>query len=173
MQVNRIIEDNVDAIDTMAKECNIAPTQVREVVSEVIPTLISGIRETAKNESEIETFFHEFEHDHFDLLLTEPEHLVERENIVRGNEVLDYVLKSKEVTYLVSELIEKKSGVEASTIRKIVPMLATILMGVLEKTKLETTQKGLPFKAFEKVLDQNTNGAIWKEVRKKGAKWLK
>ena len=170
MELRKIIEEHEMVMDTISKEVNIPKTSVIEVVSEITPTLVSSIRQQAKNESEIDMFFDEMEDEHFEDLLVHPEHIPDEEFTIKGNVILEHILKSKEVSRVVAELVSQKSGVSESTVRKMLPMIASIMVGIILRMKHGWTDSDLSKEELMHFLDESMHDTMWDEVINR-SKW--
>ena len=65
--------------------------------------------------------------------MDEPEVIAKDESIEDGNAILGHILGNKDVSRNVAGAASSSTGVDADTLKKMLPMLATVAMGALSK----------------------------------------
>lgn len=117
-----------DSIGELAKVVGLGNSDTSSLIGALSPALISGLQKQGKSalRGALESGGHDKYIDQPDLLGS----LGTRDD---GNKILGHLFGSKDVSRNVAALAAKDTGIDQSTIKKALPLLATMAMGALNK----------------------------------------
>lgn len=127
-------QGNNAAIGALAKQFGINPDQAAAVMKHITPALGAGVKKNTQSDDGLAALMgalgkgnHAQYLDNAAALLGKPETQTE------GNAILGHLFGSKEVSREVAANAAAKTGVDVGTIKKMLPLAATMFMGGLGK----------------------------------------
>ncbi|MDZ4699936.1 MAG: DUF937 domain-containing protein [Rhodothermales bacterium] len=131
---------NGAVLQQMAKQLNLDPNQVQSAVTHMIPALTRGIQKNASSPGGLEGLLGALQKGSHSQYVEKPNLLGQAETINDGNAILGHILGSKDVSRNVAGHAAQQTGLDAGILKKMLPMLATVVMGALSK---QTSNAGL------------------------------
>lgn len=104
---------------------------VQSVMGQVVPALARGIQRNATSEAGISSLFNALAKGDHQRYLDHPERLAEQATQQDGNAILGHIFGSKDVSRNVAGYAARETGVSTSVIKKLLPLLAPVVMGAL------------------------------------------
>ncbi len=131
---------NGAVLQQMAKQLNLDPNQVQSAVTHMIPALTRGIQKNVSSPGGLEGLLGAIQKGSHTQYVENPNLLGQAETIQDGNAILGHILGSKDVSRNVAGHAAQQTGLDAGLLKKMLPMLATVVMGSLSK---QTSNAGL------------------------------
>lgn len=118
------------AVQQIATQFGLSPEQAKAAMSALLPFVTAGLqRETAtKGEAGVAAALASGNHETY---IAQPEVLANPETTVAGNAILGHIFGSKDVSRQVAAGAAQKTGIDPATLQKMLPVIATIVMGIL------------------------------------------
>lgn len=134
MQITEIL-GQMGGLQSMARELGISESQAAAGAAALAPAILGGFKKQAQgNPAGVEGLGGLLSQlggggllD--DVLSTKPT------DVGRGNEVLGHIFGSKDVSRTVAQNASSKSGLDASVLKKMLPMLAMLVAGYMAKQR--------------------------------------
>ncbi|MCK5786734.1 MAG: DUF937 domain-containing protein [Candidatus Sabulitectum sp.] len=102
-------------------------------VRSLIPALSQGIQKNTSDKAGLESLINALANGNHQNYLDDPDSISDPATTADGNSILGHILGSKEVSRNVAEEAAAETGVDSSTLKKILPVLASVAMGVMSK----------------------------------------
>jgi hypothetical protein len=125
--------NNGAAVSQIAKKLGIPESVATQAASALTPALARGMQRNAQKPGGLESLLGALSGGKHEKYVEQPEVVGEEESIADGNAILGHILGSKDVSRNVAGAASTKTGVDADTLKKMLPMLATVAMGAIEK----------------------------------------
>jgi hypothetical protein len=125
--------NNGAAVGQIAKQLGIPENVATQAAAALTPALSRGMQRNTKKPGGLESLLGALGSGAHEKYVDKPEVIGEDESIAEGNKILGHILGSKDVSRNVAGAAATQTGVDAGTLKKMLPMLATVAMGALEK----------------------------------------
>jgi len=126
-------KSNADAISEFAKKFNVDDSQAKDAISSLANSLSQGLGYHTKKDSGLGGLFDALKTGKHSRYLDNPS-LIEQEDTVKdGNDILGHIFGNKDVSRHVAKRAAKKTGLSDSLLKKMLPIVATMVMGALSK----------------------------------------
>lgn len=122
-----------DAIDKLANQHQLSSDQTTAVISKLLPELTGRIENNVKQENGLDSLLSALSKGNHQEYVAQPERLTNSDTLVEGNKILGHLLGSKDTSRQVASDVETSTGVSAGIIKKLLPVVATMLMGAMSK----------------------------------------
>ncbi len=128
----------------MGQQFGLDESQVTSAIGALLPALAAGVNHNASNPSGLDALLGALGSGQHQRYVDDLQSLGSAETIDDGNGILGHILGSKDVSRQVARQASLQSGVGADILKKMLPILAALLMGALAKGKLggSATQPG-------------------------------
>ncbi|MBT8092269.1 MAG: DUF937 domain-containing protein [Gammaproteobacteria bacterium] len=121
-----------NSLGQLAKTVGLGSSDTSNLVKALAPALMRGVQKNAATDAgaglrrALETGGH-------DRYIDNPELLASEETRNDGNNILGHIFGSKDVSRNVAAVAAKDTGIDASLIKKALPLLASLAMGAMSK----------------------------------------
>jgi len=129
-------KDSSDAVGALARQFGVTEAQARDAVAAMAPSLSRGMQHHTKQVSGIDDLMNALKKGNHSRYIDDPGVLGLEETTKDGNSILGHILGSKEVSRNVATHASQKTGIGASLLKKMLPVVATMVMGTLGKSIL-------------------------------------
>lgn len=119
-------------LESLGKQFGLDGSAVTKVLGQVVPALGRGINKNAGSGG-MGGLISSLQKGNHQSYLENPDRVSSQEGIQEGNGILGHILGSKDVSRNVAAHAASSSGVSADLIKKMLPMVATMVMGTLSK----------------------------------------
>ncbi len=125
-----------NSIGELAKVVGLGESDASSLIGALSPALISGIQKQGKDalRGALESGGH-------DKYIDQPDLLSSASTLADGNNILGHLFGNKDVSRNVAALASNDTGIDQGTIKKALPLIATMAMGALNKNS-SAGQKG-------------------------------
>jgi hypothetical protein len=122
---------NGAAIGQLAQQFGISPDQAEGAVRGLAPSLTGAISKNTAQPGGLESLFGALQKGGHDRYVENPTALAEEGTTEDGNAILGHLLGSKDESRQVASAAAVSSGLDAGMLKKMLPLVATLLMGSL------------------------------------------
>ncbi len=132
-----------DSIGQLAKVVGLGSGDTSKLVSALAPALLGGLAKNASGGgglSGLQSALQKGQHDRY---LDKPELMQSDDTRLDGNKILGHLLGSKDASRAVAKAAGQDTGIDASLIKKALPLLATLAMGAMSKKNSSEDTGGL------------------------------
>lgn len=137
---------NGAAMDAMAKQFGLAQEQVAQALAALTPAFSSGFKRTAANPYDLSSLFSAMSSGNYAQYFEDLGKAFTPQGIADGNQVLQQLFGSKEVSRAVAAQAAQITGIGQDILKRMLPAMADTIMGGLFKQSLgQMQQAGNPF----------------------------
>lgn len=130
--LDSILGDNA-ACGQLASQFGLSSDQVGSALKQIVPALGAGLQENTQSPDGIASLMGALSGGDHATVLDDTTRLADESTVTRGNGILGHLLGSKDASRAVADAASTESGVDAGTLRKMLPVVSSMLMGVLAK----------------------------------------
>jgi len=160
-------KNNQDAISEFAKKFNVDSTQAKDAISTLADSLSKGLGFHTKKKSGLDDLFDALKKGKHSRYLDDPSLLGKKETTQDGNDILGHIFGNKDVSRHVAKKAAKKTGLSDSLLKKMLPIVATMVMGALSKGMFGGSAKPQPQEStgfLTKIFDRDQDGSMIDDV---------
>ena len=140
MNILDVILNNGTVVEQMAKNFNLDPNSAQSAIKHMLPALTRGVQKNVQKEGGLEGLLGAIASGQHSKYVEQPDLLGQQSTVQDGNAILGHILGSKDVSRNVAGHAAKETGLDFGLLKKMLPVLATVVMGSLGK---QTQQKGI------------------------------
>ena len=129
-------KESANAVGALARQFGISEEQARGAVASMAPSLSRGMQHHTKQTSGIEDLISALGKGNHSRYIDDPGVLGREETTKDGNSILGHIFGSKEVSRNVATHAAQETGLGTSLLKKMLPVVATMVMGTLGKSLL-------------------------------------
>lgn len=129
-----------NALGGMAKQLGISPDQAQSVLGAVLPAIASGFKQQASSADGLSGLVNAIRATNYEQVYEQGASAEEMTQM--GNDVLGQIFGSKDVSRGVAQHAAEQSGVSADIIKQMLPMIASVVMGGLQRRESTTPGMG-------------------------------
>lgn len=122
-----------DSLGQLAKTVGLGSGDTDNLVKALAPALMRGMQKNTTDDSGLAGLRQALQTGGHDRYIDKPELLASEETRADGNNILGHLFGSKDVSRNVAAAAAKETGIDASMIKKALPLLATLAMGAMSK----------------------------------------
>lgn len=128
-----LCKKNTQTIEAIADAAGLRPEQAESVVREVLPRFTKGFRSNLLSPEQAQELYSNLEAHHYEDYVNTPEKLCEANVKKEGDSILGEIFKSKETSRHIAQRVAQKTGVDIQIVQRMLPYIATCIMGALSK----------------------------------------
>ncbi|HEY7687452.1 MAG TPA: DUF937 domain-containing protein, partial [Dongiaceae bacterium] len=128
------------SLDQIARQVGGSPDQVREAMRHLTPAVTRGIQRQANSQDGLGALLEMLQSGGHQQHLGNPADYGQASTINAGNDVLGQIFGSKDVSRQVAGRISEQSGLAPDLLKKLLPIVASIVMGSLAKNAMGGSQ---------------------------------
>lgn len=135
MNLLEMLLDNQDspALRQLAAGFGLSEGDARKALTEMVPALSRGMHNNLSRQGGIEDLLGALGKGNHQRYIDQPESLSGEQATREGNAILGHLLGSKDVSRRVASHAAGKTGVDESLLKKMLPVIATMVMGAVSK----------------------------------------
>ncbi len=122
-----------ETIRSIAKTVGLGESDTKSIIEKLAPAVAKGINNNASSDSGLESLIGALNKGSHQRYLDKPNTLGQKESIDEGNAILGHIFGSKDVSRNVASHAASETGQDSGVIKKILPMVATAIMGALSQ----------------------------------------
>lgn len=117
----------------LASSLGINESDAKNAVTSMLPSLSQNVKRHTADESSLTSLLNALKKGNHSRYLEDPTRLGDTESIVDGNGILGHILGSKDASRQVAAEAAQRTGLDTGILKKMLPMLAGLFMGSLNK----------------------------------------
>ena len=133
---------NGGAVSQIARQFGLGESQVTDIIGQLAPTLGRGLQANTQASGGLDSLLDALQKGNHSRYVDDPSTLGRPEATDDGNSILGHILGSKEVSRELAGRAANNTGVDSGIIKKILPLIAGLVMGGLSKQTDQTGQPG-------------------------------
>lgn len=171
-------DENKSALDEVRKNFNLNEQETRAAVEELIPALSRGLQKNTAATPGMDELLEALRTGKHERYMEKPGSLGTPETVKDGNDILGHIFGSKEVSREVATRASRQSGISSSLLKKMLPVVASLVMGALSKKVMGGGRTGAAASRsatgglLSSLLDNDKDGSIWDDVLGMAARTL-
>jgi hypothetical protein len=123
-------------VNQIGQQFGLNQSQATSAITALLPALAAGLNHHASSQSGLDALLGALGSGQHQQYVDDAQSLGRAETIDDGNGILGHVFGNKEVSRQVANQAAAQSGIGADVLKKMLPILATVLMGALAKGQL-------------------------------------
>lgn len=161
--LNTILEAglNENVLNTISSKTGMDTDSLQSVIGELAPQLLNGAKENLAGENDSSNLINMISSTNLDELTSNPDTM---ENMDMSNMAGEIFSNLNENEDDMAQAVSAKSGIDASAISSLIPMLAPIVMGALNKqtnlSNTDTSNTNDITSMLTNFIDQDNDGSV-------------
>lgn len=131
--MDAILNSGGSPVSQISRKFGLGETEVTTAISSLLPALTNGIKKNVSQKGGLEGLLGALNSGGHERYLEDPEALSREEAVSDGNGILGHLLGSKDVSRQLAGRASKNTGISAGILKKILPLVAGLAMGALNK----------------------------------------
>ncbi len=171
MNINDLLFDNknTDAISEFANNFGVNESQAKDAISSLANSLSRGLGANSQEVKGLDSLMEALEKGKHSRYLDDPSLLGKKETTQDGNDILGHIFGKKDVSRHVAKRSSKETGLGSSLLKKMLPVVATMVMASLGKKMLGGSKQSAPSRQestgfLTKILDADKDGSMIDDV---------
>ena len=161
--------ENKATLDKLSTEFGLDDQQTRSAVEELIPALSRGLQKNTANEPGMNDLLEALRTGDHKRYMEQPDTLGAESTTRDGNDILGHIFGSKEVSREVAKRASTSTGLSSTLLKKMLPVLATVVMGSIGKSVLAGGRSNASSSSgaggiIGSLLDSDRDGSVWDDV---------
>jgi len=160
-------KSNTDAISEFAQTFNVDNSQAKDAISSLAKSLSKGLGFHTEKETGLDGLFDALKKGKHSRYLDNPSTIGHKDTTKDGNDILGHIFGNKEVSRHVAKRASKKTGLSSSLLKKMLPVVATMVMGALSKGMFGDSAKPQRQEStgfLTKIFDKDKDGSMIDDV---------
>jgi len=162
-------DENKAALDEVQNNFNLSEAETRAAVEGLIPALSRGLQKNTQETPGMDDLLEALRTGSHKQYMEKPGTLGSTETVKDGNDILGHIFGDKKVSREVANRASKQSGLSSTLLKKMLPVVASLVMGALSKKVLGGGGGGATTRAssgglLTSLLDGDRDGSIWDDV---------
>lgn len=165
--------ENKGAMDSLSQNFNLSPQQTNAAVKELIPALTRGMQKNTGDAPGLDDLLAALQKGNHSNYLDSPDVLGKSATANDGNDILGHIFGNKQVSRDVAARASQRSGIASGVLKKMLPIVATMVMGQLGKKLLgggQPVNRSSSGGLVSSLLDSDRDGSIWDDLLGMGAR---
>ena len=122
-----------DSVGQLASAVGLGSSDTSKLVKSLAPALMRGLQKNTTSDDGLAGLRSALETGGHDRYIDDPSLVGAAETRADGNNILGHIFGSKDVSRNVAAAASKDTGIDASLIKKALPLLASLAMGAMSK----------------------------------------
>jgi hypothetical protein len=162
------------AVRQIGEQFGLDESQVTSAISALVPALAGGFQKNMSSEGGLEALLGALGSGRHQRYVEDPGSLLGADTIADGNGILGHVLGSKDVSRHVAARAATQTGIGEGILKKMLPIVAAMMMGSMSKHGMQGAGAGLPglgggagsglLGMLAPMLDGNRDGSVVDDV---------
>ncbi len=165
-------QQNGAAVRQLESQFGLEPEQTRSALEALVPALAVGLQRNAQSAGGLQELLAALSSGGHEQYIEDPTTLERPETLEDGNGILSHIFGNKEVSRQVASRAAARTGLGADLLKRMLPMVATLVMGALARRTSRADAQGMPASGgagglmglIGGVLDSNRDGSMVDDV---------
>ena len=119
--------------EQLARKFGLRADQATAALAALVPALAQGLQRNAASPEGRESLASALQRDNHQRYIEDPDAITRPETTEEGNGILGHVFGNKDTSRAVADRAAQETGVSAGILKKMLPVLATMVMGHLSR----------------------------------------
>ena len=124
---------NGGAVSQLANQFGLDQGQTNSALAQLIPALASGMKNNVSQQGGLDSLLSALNSGNHDRYLDDVSQLGQQTTVSDGNAILGHLLGNKQVSREVAGRASQNTGIDSSILKKMLPIVATMVMGSMSK----------------------------------------
>ncbi|MCK5036063.1 MAG: DUF937 domain-containing protein [Candidatus Sabulitectum sp.] len=120
-------------VGQISSKFGLDPAMAESAVRSLIPAISQGIQNNTSDKTGLESLVSALSNGNHQSYVDDPDSISDPATTADGNSILGHILGSKEISRNVADEAAAETGVSSSTLKKMLPILASVAMGVMSR----------------------------------------
>jgi len=129
-------------IENLARQFGLAPAETESVLKSVLPAVSAGFKQKTRDEGGLASILKSIQGTSYEDVFDNADAIRRDDISARGNDVLGQIFGSKEISREVARKTEQSSGVAAGVVKKMLPVIASMVLGGMQKRTTSNNDMG-------------------------------
>lgn len=125
---------NGDLVKQVGEKLGMDPREAGSAVSALLPSLAKGMKGNLSKPGGLEGLLGAIQSGNHGRYVENPEELTNEQSINDGKNILGHILGSKDASRQAAAQAAQKTGIDVEKLKSMLPMIATMMMGGINKT---------------------------------------
>ena len=153
------------AVQRVGQQFGLSEDQTGSTLGQLVPALMAGLQQNTSQQGGMEALLGALSQGNHAQYLESPDLLGEEATRQDGNSILGHIFGSKDVSRAVAGRAAEQTGISADILKKMLPVVATMVMGGLSKQDAAAPAQGSGAgNLLSSLLDQNRSGSMADDV---------
>lgn len=165
-------DENKSVINELQNTFDLDEAQTRSAIQGLIPALSRGLQNNTSNTQGMDSLLEALRTGEHKKYMEQPNTLGNSSTKQAGNDILGHIFGDKKVSREVATRVSQKAGISGTLLKKMLPVVATLVMGALSKKMMggggnRTQDRTLQANSggiLSSLLDSDRDGSIWDDV---------
>ena len=126
-------DGNSGAVQQLSQQFGIEPSQASSALQALVPALAAGVQKNVQHDGGLDGLMAALAGGQHQRYLNDPSTLADTATTQDGNGILGHLFGSKDVSRQVAGQTAAQTGISPDLIKKMLPIVATLVMGALAK----------------------------------------
>lgn len=161
--------NNGAAVRQLGAQSGLSEEQATAALGSLVPALAAGLQRNAESAGGLDSLLGALQRGGHERYVEDPAALTHPNAVDEGNGILGHVFGSKDVSRQVAARAAAQTGIGADVLKRMLPMVATLMMGTLARQSLQPS--GVPaagpaapggalMNMLSATLDRNRDGSM-------------
>jgi len=124
---------NGATLEQLANQFGLGHEETRSAVASLLPAVSAGIRRNTANSGGLESLLTALTNGQHTRYLDDPDAVGSQDAVDDGNNILGHILGNKETSRQVADQAAQTTGISATLLKQLLPVVAGLAMGALSK----------------------------------------
>ena len=173
--LSTILESNGgNIVQQLSRQFGVNENQARSAAGQLIPALARGVQKNVSSADGLAGLLGALQGGSHEKYLDNPNSLADQDTVSDGNSILGHILGSKDVSRNVASHAAGETGLDASMLKKMLPVVAALSMGAMSKklkqgelgniASLQSGSSAGGLGMFASFLDADKDGSVMDDV---------
>jgi hypothetical protein len=130
------------AVQQLGSQVGLAPDQATAALSALMPALAGAFQRNIQSQGGLESLMAALSSGNHGQYIDNPASLADPSAVTDGNGILGHLLGSKDVSRAVASRAAAQTGLSADVLKRMLPLVATLMMGAFSKQSGQPTSPG-------------------------------
>jgi hypothetical protein len=154
------------AVHQIGERFGLSDDQAGNALSQLAPAIMAGLQRNTAQQGGLDSLLGALSGGHHSQFLDNPQLLAEDATTQEGNAILGHIFGSKDVSRAVAGRAAEQTGIGADVLKKMLPVVATMVMGGLSKQTGAASGAPAPDAGgvLSSLLDRDRDGSVADDV---------
>jgi len=164
------------SVTELSTQFNLSEEETRGAMKQLVPALSRGLQRNTSEPKGLDDLLDALKTGKHGGYLDKPGNLASPSTTKDGNDILGHIFGNKKVSRNVATEASQRSGVSSGLLKKMLPVVASLVMGALGKKLLGGSSRNVNRSStgglLGSLLDSDGDGSIWDDILKLGVRTL-